>query len=591
MRGRKTMAVVALGSLVVPLGVTALSSPAGAVSEPEVVAEGLDNPYKISFGPDGSLYVAEAGTGGDSTACVTSPEDESLELCLGATGAVTRVDLDAGSQERVVDDLPSLAPEGGNGAVGPVDVEVGDGGQLFVTIGLGGSLEDRDGLGAGAEALGTVVQVDPTDGTWEVFADLLAFEVANDPDADQPESEGIDSNPFDLEPAADGWLAVDAGGNDVLSIADDGTVELVTVLPWGEAEAPPFLGAPPGTMLPVQPVPTAVSVGADRTLVSQLTGFPFPVGGASIFELADSELTAVEEGFTNVTDVTQDEAGNVYVLEYASNGLLSGEPVSRVTQVRTDGTRKVLLQDELQEANGIAIGPDGRLYVSSGSQSAGEGEVIAVDLTVPADPATAPACNPVDVPGAGFADVGASVHRESIDCVAWWGIVRGLADGTFGGSANAVRGQVISIVARILEGAVVELPADPPDAFGDDDGNVHEGNINALADLGIVTGVTADEVEPNDPVTRGELASLLARAYEEITGAPLPAGDDAFGDDDGSTHEDAINAVAAAGWVVGTGEGTFAPDAPTSRAQLASIAARMLGTLVDEGVAEPPDAA
>jgi hypothetical protein len=46
------------------------------------------------------------------------------------------------------------------------------------------------------------------------------------------------------------------------------------------------------------------------------------------------------------------------------------------------------------------------------------GMVWQLDPSVPADPATAEACDPAVVPGAGFPDTKASVHREAIDCLA-----------------------------------------------------------------------------------------------------------------------------------------------------------------------------
>lgn len=46
-----------------------------------VVADNLDNARGVSFGPDGSIYVAEAGNGGDCPPSATS--------CAGNTGAST----------------------------------------------------------------------------------------------------------------------------------------------------------------------------------------------------------------------------------------------------------------------------------------------------------------------------------------------------------------------------------------------------------------------------------------------------------------------------------------------------------------------
>src|SRR5690348_14103362 len=58
----------ALAALALGLGTLASTglSPASASDDPgAVVAQGLDNPRQLSFGPDGTLYVAESGTGGD----------------------------------------------------------------------------------------------------------------------------------------------------------------------------------------------------------------------------------------------------------------------------------------------------------------------------------------------------------------------------------------------------------------------------------------------------------------------------------------------------------------------------------------------
>jgi hypothetical protein len=584
------VATVIVASLI-PLGAT----PAGAVSQPEVVAEGLNNPYKMSFGPDGSLYVAEAGVGDEAEEnCVSAegPEGEDT-MCLGLTGSVTRVNLLTDTQVRVATGLPSMAPEGsqGNGAIGPVDVAV-DGANLYVVIGQGGEPDLREAFGADGAGLATVMEVNPLNVS-SVFADLAAFEAAENPDADQPEAEVPDTNPFAIEVnPAGGFWAVDAGGNDVLNIADDGTVSLEAVLPFETAEAPPFLGLPPGTMIPYQPVPTSITNGEAGLLVTQLTGFPFPVGASNLFELdaAANQLTVAETGFTNVVDAAQGPDGSVYVLEFSAEGLLNvtDVPTSRLIQIRPDGTRKVLLQDELFLSNGVAVDDDGMVYVSNGSQLAGAGTVIRVDPTVARDAATAAACDPVEVPGAGFLDVGANLHRESIACLAWWGLINGTSDTTFAPQAKIRRDQVASIVARLLEAAGVDLPASPPDAFDDDDGNTHEANINALADLEVLLGKTATSFAPRGLVTRGQVASILARAYEVVTGAPLAAGDDAFSDDDDTTHEANINAVAAAGWVNGIDADTFDPGANATRAQLASMTARMLSTLVEEGAATPP---
>jgi glucose/arabinose dehydrogenase len=52
-----------------------------------VIASGLDNPRGLAFGPEGALYVVEAGRGGDGPG--TPFELFGDGSCFGLTGAVT----------------------------------------------------------------------------------------------------------------------------------------------------------------------------------------------------------------------------------------------------------------------------------------------------------------------------------------------------------------------------------------------------------------------------------------------------------------------------------------------------------------------
>ena len=75
--------VVLVGLLVVPTSAVVSSTPTV-----EVVASALDNPRGLAIGPDGAVYVAEAGRGGDGP-CITN--SAMRVVCYGATGAITRI--------------------------------------------------------------------------------------------------------------------------------------------------------------------------------------------------------------------------------------------------------------------------------------------------------------------------------------------------------------------------------------------------------------------------------------------------------------------------------------------------------------------
>jgi hypothetical protein len=80
------------------------------------------------------------------------------------------------------------------------------------------------------------------------------------------------------------------------------------------------------------------------------------------------------------------------------------------------------------------------------------------------------------------------------------------------------------------------LPADPGDAFSDDDGNMQEQNLNALAALGVFNGAGDGTVSPNEPVQRDQMASLLVRIVGLIHDEQIAeAVEDYFEDDDGVT--------------------------------------------------------
>jgi hypothetical protein len=127
-------------------------------------------------------------------------------------------------------------------------------------------------------------------------------------------------------------------------------------------------------------------------------------------------------------------------------------------------------------------------------------------------------------------------------------------------------------------------PGSYPRTFTDIAGSVHERAIRCLASAEITQG-TSDprRYAPRNAVTRGQLASFLARTYEQATGERLADGPRRFRDTAGSVHARNIDALAAAGVIAGVGDGTrFAPNATVTRGQMASFLARTLD-LLDDG--------
>jgi hypothetical protein len=382
MRKRWCLPIAALTTLAV-----AAPAAAGGGVDVDVIAHGLDNPRHVAVSKDGDVYVAESGRGGNHATARSCFDSAEGFACTGRTGAVTKVGR-WGGQYRVLFGLASFAPEGGNNAIGPHGVFF-DGNDLYVTNG-----------GPTAPTRGNppeVVLRDPTlvaedrisklygkllKVRWfnrvEVVADAWKFERDVNPDADVG-NPLVDSNPVDVLIDRGRAVMADAGGNSIIRTGHRGRLEALTVFP--NIDTPSPFG-----VIPMQAVPTGVVKGPDGFYyVSQLTGFPFPVGGASVFRVdpRTGAYTTYATGFTNAIDLDFGRDGTLYVLELDSDSIIppEGPREGALYAVKRGVTREIELPaGTLTEPGGIAAGRNGKLYVSNRSREAGVGEVLRIDL-------------------------------------------------------------------------------------------------------------------------------------------------------------------------------------------------------------------
>src|SRR5690606_32978404 len=119
---------------------------------------------------------------------------------------------------------------------------------------------------------------------------------------------------------------------------------------------------------------------------------------------------------------------------------------------------------------------------------------------------------------------------------------------------------------------------DPGGTFIDDDGNLHEGNIEAIAAEGVTRGCNPPDNTwfcPGEAVTRGQMAAFLTRALDLE-----PASDDRVADDEESIFEEDINTLAAAGITRGGNppdNDGFCPGDFVTRGQMAAFLVRAFG--------------
>jgi hypothetical protein len=383
---------VAPAAAMIPSGQTSHSGvSARPAASPHVVASGLDNPRQLTFDRHGDLYVAESGHGGDGP-CVPSGDDPTVETCFGTSGAIARIHH--GRVRQVVTGLPSLAPQvatqggqlpPGAQAAGPSDVAV-HGRTLAFTVGLGTAPANRFGFSAVSSSgrlLGTVDTVRMSPWWWhrkgaddvQQRGDLAAFEAVNNP---VPPADAPDSNPNAVLREGSGFVAVDAGGNDLVRVSRTGKVTLIATFPSAQKTCTP--------PVPPQAVPTSVVRGPDHAYyVSELTGFPFCEGGAVIWKVKNGHASVYASGLTNVTDLAFGRHGELYAVEIAEHGLQTG-PIGALVAIPRGGGDDMsdyrVVAGGLFAPYGIAL-RHGYAYLTTGSilpTSAGGGQVIRIPL-------------------------------------------------------------------------------------------------------------------------------------------------------------------------------------------------------------------
>jgi hypothetical protein len=168
----------------------------------------------------------------------------------------------------------------------------------------------------------------------------------------------------------------------------------------------------------------------------------------------------------------------------------------------------------------------------------------------------------------GFADVGSSTFLGDILWLADEGITKGCNDTSYCPGGNVTRGQMAAFLVRALG----LTDSDPAIDFVDDDASIFEADIEKLATAGITRGCNPpanDRFCPDQPVSRGQMAAFLVRAF-----GLTDLGSVDFADDDASVFESDIEKLATAGITKGCNPPSnteFCPGQSVSRGQMAAF--------------------
>jgi len=333
------------------------------------VMTGLDNPRSLAFGPEGALYVAEAGRGGSGPCFVAF----GANWCYGPSGKVER--LWKGKTQVVVDGLPSwaraaTAKQPGMRAQGADGISFQGRGNLYVSIGWERRADQRVALaGEGGLMFDRLIRVTP-DGQIETVADVAEYEIAN-PTPD------LESDPFNVLAEPGRELVIDSGANRLLSVRANGQISTIATFPSrvdGRS---------------TDSVPTSVVLGPDGAYyVSELTGIPSKNNIANIYRLVEGQAPEVFlSGFTQTIDLAFDSMGNLYVLEHFYTGVGQNPNSSgKLKRVELNGCptqanlcpRTTILQN-LPTPTAILLGPNDEIYMSVNGIQKAIGEVWKVE--------------------------------------------------------------------------------------------------------------------------------------------------------------------------------------------------------------------
>ena len=162
--------------------------------------------------------------------------------------------------------------------------------------------------------------------------------------------------------------------------------------------------------------------------------------------------------------------------------------------------------------------------------------------------------------------VGPQLNRD--DHVAY---IMGYPDGTVQPEGQITRAEACTIFFRLLTDSSRDYYFSKTNDYTDvNAGDWFNNAISTLSNAGIVTGYNDGTFRPNQPITRGEMAKIIANF------ANLSKGGKTFSDLSGHWSKTYVELAAGNGWIAGYPDGSFRPDQKITRAETVTMINRVL---------------
>lgn len=138
-------------------------------------------------------------------------------------------------------------------------------------------------------------------------------------------------------------------------------------------------------------------------------------------------------------------------------------------------------------------------------------------------------------------------------------------------TANVTRAEVATIFFRLMTDDARAKFDSLDNSFSDvAKGKWYNRAISTLANAGIIKGDPAGTYRPGDPITRAEMAAIIARFGD------FKEGGKTFNDISGHWAQKYIELAASNGWINGNPDGTFKPNNKITRAETVAMINRVL---------------